>query len=307
MKVILISQKNEFDSEHIAKIEKFASTRWINSEKTDLMEVPELFDNDEIILAFSPVPMGWKIPDEIYNKLNNIKAVSLVTTSYDFLDVPKLNELTIPVTNVPYYSSNAVAEYALFMLMALLKRFALQVKSDFKYEFTEANLMDEFGDKTVGIIGLGHVGEKIARLTKKLGFKVAYYSKNTRNIDYDYVSFEKLITDSDIIFPAFVINESTKKLLTSDVLSKLKNSAYFVNIVGEDSCDIEYLLKRVEMGKLQGLAFESDKRKIKDYKDNIFISAPFAWYTKQSLKHNIDIWTDTIISCIKGKPQNRVA
>jgi len=306
VKVILISQKNEFDDEHIVKIEKFAPIKWINSEKTNLLEIPELFDDEEKILAFSPVPMEWKIPDEIYNKFNNVKAVSLVTTSYDFLDISKLNRLNIPVANVPYYSSDAVAEYALFMLMALLKRFALQVKSDFKYEFTDANLMDEFSDKTVGIIGLGHVGEKIAKLVKKLGFNVTYYSKNTRNTDYNYVSFEKLISDSDIIFPAFVVNESTKKLLTSKVLLKLKDSAYFINVVGEDSCDTDYLLKRAEDGKLQGLAFESDKRKMKDYKGNIFISAPLAWYTKQSLEHNIDIWTDAIISCIKGKIQNRI-
>lgn len=302
----MISQKNEFDNDHINKIKKYADVTWIDSDRTNILEIPELYDKEEKIIAFSPVPMDWKIPSLFYDKLQNVKSICLVTTSFDFIDITKIKKLGAYITNVPYYSSEAVAEYAFFMLMALLKRFSYQLKSNFKYEFTNNNLMDEFGQKTVGIIGLGHVGEKIAQIIKSLGFNVVYWSQNKKNNSYNFVSFDKLIKQSDIIFPTYALNNETKNLLRKQVLVNLKDSAYFVNIIGENACDTEYLIERIEKGKLQGLAFESNKRKIKDYKGNIFITAPLAWYTKQSLKNNIDIWTDTIISCIKGKPINIV-
>ena len=68
----------------------------------------------------------------------------------------------------------------------------------------------------------------------------------------------------------------------------------------------EYLINKVEEGKLTGLAFESEKPKMGSYKGNILITAPLAWYTKESLVRNIDLWTDTIISCLRGKPLNLV-
>lgn len=306
MKVILISQENEFNKEHVLKIQKIAPFKWIRQERTDLLKIPELFNQEEKIIALSPVPIGWEIPSIIYDKLRNVKAICLVTTAYDFLDLQKVRKLNTLVTNVPYYSSDAVAEYAFFMFMALLKRFPCQLKSGFKYEFTDINLMDEFGKKTAGIIGLGHVGERIAKITKSLGFEVIYWSRRKKSGELKFVSLERLIRQSDVVFPTFALNEQTKDLLRKEVLMNLKNSVYFINIIGENACDTNYLLERVESGRLQGLAFESDKRKMKDYKGNVFITAPLAWYTKQSLERNIDIWTDTIISCVKGRPINLI-
>ena len=306
MKVIIISQKNEFSQNHIDKIRKYAEVVWIDKDETDLMKVRELFDPEEKIVALSPVPLGWKIDPGFYNKLQNLKAVCLATTAYDYLNVSVLREQRIIVTNVPYYSTNAVAEYAFFMFMALLKKFPQQLKSGFKYEFSDMNLMDEFDGKTVGIIGLGNVGSKIAYMVKELGFKIIYWSRDKKNNEFRFVSLNEVISQSDVVFPTFISSKESKDLLKKEILINLKDSAYFINIIGEEICDTDYLLARAENNNLTGLAFESGKRKMEDYTGNIFITAPLAWYTKQSLKRNIDIWTDTIISCVKCTPINSV-
>jgi hypothetical protein len=69
MKIILISQKNEFDQEHLNKIKVYGDVIWIDLDKTDLLKIPELYDNSEKIVALSPVPVGWEIPALFYEKL----------------------------------------------------------------------------------------------------------------------------------------------------------------------------------------------------------------------------------------------
>lgn len=306
MKVIIISQKDEFDSQHIEKIGKYAEVVWLSGDQTNISEVSELFDDEEKIVGLSPVPLNWKISTKIYQGLKNVKYICLPTTAFDFIDLKKTKFFGIKVTNVPYYSTNAVAEYALFMLMALIKKFPNQLKSGFKYEFTKQNLMDELRGKIVGIAGLGHIGSRIAEIMNTMGSKVVYWSRGKKNNKYDFLSLEDLIVKSDFVFPAYTLNQTTKNLLNRRMLLGLKTSAYFVNIVGEEACDTGYLLNRVENNQLAGLAFESQRMKMIEKRGNVFITAPIAWYTKQSLANNIDIWTNTIISCVKGSPINLV-
>ena len=306
MKVIIVSQKNEFDQEHLKHIEEVAEVVWIDVDQADLSKLGVLADDQEKILAISPVPFNWSISAGLYDLLNNVKAICLPTTAYDFLDLKTLKQKGIFVTNAPYYSTMAVAEYAWFMFLALLKRFPAQLRAGFEYGFKDDNLMDELAGKTVGIVGLGHIGQAIARIATQAGLDVRYRSREKKTTEWESQTLDKILAESDVIFPTFVLNEETKKLLGKSELEKVKESAYVVNIVGEEACDTQYLIERVSQGKLAGLAFESSKVKMSELSGNVFITAPQAWYTRQSLKRNIDLWTQTIVSCVEDKPINRV-
>lgn len=306
MKVILICTKKEFDQKRIRQIEKHAPVKWIDDEKVNLLEVTDLFDNEEKILALSPVSLSWKIPKDIYKKLRNVRHICLVTTAYDFIDLDQCKALGIQVTNVPYYSTNAVAEYAVYMMMSLLKKFPIQFKSDFKYEFTDEVLMEELKSKTVGIVGLGHIGSRTAEITTGLGMKTYYWSRNKKKTEIPYKNLEELIETSDIVFPTIAVNEETANFFNKDLLSKLKPTSYFISMIDEKAWDKQYLLDRASENKLAGLAFESDKKKMIDFNGNVFVTARLAWYTDQSLENNIQIWVDNIISVIEGNPKNVV-
>lgn len=306
MKVIIVSQKNEFDQEHLKHIEIVGEVVWIDVDQADLSKLGVLADDQEKILAISPVPFNWSISAGLYDLLNNVKAICLPTTAYDFLDLKTLKQKGIFVTNAPYYSTMAVAEYAWFMFLALLKRLPAQLRGGFEYGFKDDNLMDELAGKTVGIVGLGHIGQAIAQMATQAGLEVRYWSREKKTTEWESQTLDKILAESDVIFPTFVLNEETKKLLGKSELEKVKESAYVVNIVGEEACDTQYLIERVSQGKLAGLAFESSKVKMSELSGNVFITAPQAWYTRQSLKRNIDLWTQTIVSCVEDKPINRV-
>lgn len=310
MKVIIVSGKNEFDQRHLELIQKHAAVDWITTEETNFDKIMDLYSGDEEkIFAFSPVPFGWKIPDNLYAKLKMVKYICLPTSGFDFINLEKCKKHNVTVTNTPHYSTNAVAEYAIFMFLALLKRLSIQIKSSYKYEFTQETLMDEIKGKTAGIIGLGHIGLRIATLAESLGMKVCYWSKHKKQINFPFMELPALIKSSSVLFPALAVNRETIGLLDKETLSGLKTDSYVINIMhGIDSSDevldSKYLIQRAENNTLGGFAFESSIDKLTEHKGNIFITAPMAWYTKQSLVKNIELWTETILSCLSNKPIN---
>lgn len=307
MKVYLISQPEEFDLNHIKMLEKYCDVEWIKCKKFLNRDFRDISSFEDKIIALSPVPFDWNIPDEFYPFFTSVRYLCLATTSYDYINVKALRKKQVVITNVPYYSTNAVAEYAIWMMFCILKKLPVQIRTNFKYQFTRENLMSELTGKKVGIIGLGHIGERIANLLSGIGMDINYWSPSKKQNKYKYLELKELLKISDIVFPAFELNAQSKKLLTLDNLKLLGKNSYFVNIVGEEVCDTKYLIKRAESGELGGLAFESQQyNKPASIKGNVFVTSPMAWYTKESLKNNMDIWANTIISCVKGKPVNVV-
>ncbi len=309
MKVILICTQKEFDQKRINQIQHYSKITWIKDDQVDITKVKELYDGEEKVLAFSPVSFNWITPKEIYNQIKNVKYICLTTTGYDYIDVEKCKLHKIKVTNVPHYSTNAVAEYAIFMMFSLSKKFPEQIKSNFKYEFSEELLMNEISTKSAGIVGLGHIGMRIADLTSRLGMKTYYWSRKTRNPKHKFLPIDQLLSTVDVLFPALPVSNDTSNFLNKSLLSKLRKESLVVDIThfehgNKGITDREYLLKRIHENRLGGLAFESFSQKMDKQRGNIFITAPLAWYTDNSLENNIQIWADTIISCINGKPTN---
>jgi len=307
MKVILVCQKSEIDSLRLTKIKSIAPVIWYDTDKTDLHQVKELFDADEKILALSPLPIDWSFPADLYSKLNNVKAISLVTTDYSYIDLQECQKQRILVTNIPHYATEAVAQNAIFMMFALLRRLPQIIKSDYKYEFTPDNLGDDFIGKKVGIIGLGDIGQRIAQISTSLGLKTLYWSLNKKP-DFEYKDLRNLLSESDIIFPTFINSPQTQNFLNQDLLSLLKDSVYFISVISEKLWDKQYLINRAESGKLAGLAYETDTKHeiLKKFKGNVLPLPSFGWYTAQSLENNIQIWTNTTISLIENHPLNLV-
>ncbi|KKQ24517.1 MAG: Phosphoglycerate dehydrogenase [Candidatus Roizmanbacteria bacterium GW2011_GWC2_37_13] len=304
MKIILICQKEEFDNKRLLQLQKYSKVEWIDSNKTNPYLVKELFDDEEKILALSPAPLGWNFPKDLYLKLKNVKYLCLVTTSHEFLDLEKCSRAGIKVTNVPHYASEAVSEQVIMMLLVLSKRLPAQV--NYKYDFSKKVLADDLLGKQVGIIGLGDIGSRVAELVKGMGMKVVYWSRKKRDFRFENCSLEKLLSSSDVVIPLVAATKETEGFLDRKKLEIIKNDAYFVGLISDKVWDKQYLLERVKKNQLAGLAFENFEGKKERLEGNVFVTPPLAWYSKQSLDKNIQEWTDTIISCIKGIPKNLV-
>lgn len=269
---------------------------------------PYLFDDDEKILLVDPDWYNWDINVAHLSKIKNLKGICLSTTAYDWIDLDYCDKNNIVVCNIPKYSTDSVAEYGVFLMMCLAKKFPIQIKADYKTDYSNNMLTTEIRNKTVGIIGLGTIGSKIADICTGLGMNVIYYSRNKKGNNYKCVDLDTIFTDADFIFPTFSTNDETKKLITDELINKMNGNA-FINIINNarELYNHDLLIERAEKEEVS-YAFElyDNDKKLYDYKGNIMATAPYAFYTKDAIDRLIEIWCCNTTSLVNNNPQNVV-
>lgn len=182
MKLYITYTKNSFTNEQIRILQQVGEVIFL--EKVfELDKAPYFENNDEKILVVDPDWYNWDINSNHLSKVKNLKAVCLSTTAYDWIDLKYCKESNIIVCNIPKYSTDSVAEYAIFLMMCLAKKFPLQLKKDYKMEYSIPMLTTEIRNKTVGIIGLGTIGTKIAE-EEKISYAFEIYDDGKKMYDY---------------------------------------------------------------------------------------------------------------------------
>jgi lactate dehydrogenase-like 2-hydroxyacid dehydrogenase len=264
-------------------------------------------DRSEKLLGVDPDSFGWDMDSESLKDISNVKAVFTQSTSYDWVKPDVLKKMGVKVVNCAGFSTDAVAEYAIGMAMDAARHIPLIVKNGWKVDWAGPKPMLLKG-KTLGVIGLGNIGKRIAEIGKGIGMEVIYWSKKTKDKRFKYVTLKKLFSTSDVIIPALVENPQTEKLLTDDLLKSVKESAYLVGLNRiKKLWNEDKIIAMVQKGKLAGYAFEGDNAKpLPDYEGNILALPPMVWYTKDSLDNLLDVWVNNIVSFAKGKPVNVV-
>ena len=305
MKLYITYTKNSFTNEQIRNLQQVGEVIFL--EKVfELDKAPYFEDNDEKILVVDPDWYNWDINASHLSKVKNLKAVCLSTTAYDWIDLKYCKENNIIVCNIPKYSTDSVAEYAIFLMMCLAKKFPLQLKKDYKMEYSIPMLTTEIRNKTVGIIGLGTIGTKVAEICNSLGMNVIYWNRTEKNNNYKNVDLETIFTTADFILPTFATNEDTRKLISDDLINKMNGNA-IINVINnpEEIYNHKLLLKLAEEEKIS-YAFEiyDDGKKMYDYKGNIMATAPYAFYTKEAIERLVAIWCKNVISVVNNNLQN---
>jgi lactate dehydrogenase-like 2-hydroxyacid dehydrogenase len=308
VKIIFINPKTDFTKQQIRLLSDLGEVIFINSlnELSDQL----ISDQTEKIIAVGPDSVDWKFPNETIDKVINLKAVCVPTTSFSWVDGKFLRNKGIDLINVPKYSTESVAEYAICLMLNLVKKIPLVIKNNWKIDYTRHQGWEIKG-KTVGIIGLGSIGKRIAELTKFIGMNVIYWSKNSRDDRFEYKDFDDVLKTADFIFPTLAKNDETKTIINKDKLDLIKPESFIVSITGDDLFDLNYASEMVKNNKLSGLAFESDKYSINNldqnnFEGNILVTPPIAWFTKEAFMEDMRIWVENIGSKVKGNPVNIV-
>lgn len=180
-----------------------------------------------------------EINEKSIGNADRLKLVCVTATGTNNLDKEYLAQRGIEWRNVAGYSTESVAQHTfamLFYLMEKLNYYDNYVKSE-KYVndvmFTHfSNVFHELSGMTWGIVGLGNIGRRVAEIAKVFGCRVIYYSTSGRNSnpDYERVSFDELLAQSDIVSVHAPLDENTKGLMDYAAFSKMKKSAIFLNL-----------------------------------------------------------------------------
>lgn len=307
MKIYITYTKNSFTNDQVERLKKVGEVIFLET-TFDLDDAPYLEDDSDKILMVDPDWYHWDINENHLSKIKNLKGVCLATTAFDWIDLDYCKKQNIIVSNIPKYSTDSVSEYAVFLMMCLAKKFPIQIKTDYKTDYSTSMLTTEIKNKTVGIIGLGTIGTKVAEMCRSLGMNVMYWNRTSKTNDYKRVEIDTIFEQADFIIPTFSTNEETKKLITDERISKMNGNA-FINVINNpvELYNHKLLLKLAEEERIS-YAFEiyDDERKMYDYKGNIMATAPYAFYTKEAIDRLIEIWCNNAISVVDGSNQNKV-
>ena len=186
----------------------------------------------EILSMFTGSPVTPKVVEH----LSNLKLVATRTTGFDHVDLEACAAKNIPVSNVPAYGQNTVAELAFALILTLSRKLypALKrVKEQGSFSFEGFQGFDLQG-KTLGVIGTGHIGAYVIKIAKGFGMEVVAYDpfpneKLATEYNFKYLSLDELLATADITTLHVPYMPETHHILNREKLMAMKKGSYLIN------------------------------------------------------------------------------
>jgi glycerate dehydrogenase len=202
---------------------------------------------------------------ELIDSAPNLKLICIAATGVNNIDVEYASSKGIPVRNAVGYSTDSVVQSTFMHILSLVggaPYFDESVKSG-RYSrsgmFTDPNWnWWELAGKTIGIIGLGNIGRKVARIAEAFGMKVCYFSTSGTGHckDYPCLPLEQLLSESDIVSIHAPLNDRTLNLIGEHELSLMKPHAFLINMGRGAIVVEEALAKAVDNGVIAGAGID---------------------------------------------------
>ncbi len=197
-----------------------------------------------------------KMTEKILNALPRLRLICITATGYDNVDVQTCRRLGIAVCNVAGYSSQSVAQLTLAMALSLythLPEYDTHVKNG---AYTRGGVQNcltpvyrELSGKTWGIIGFGNIGQAVGRAAQALGCRVVVYQRHAAK-EFENLSFDDLLTQSDIISLHVPLTEQTKEMIDRRALSLMKPGVMLINVARGAVLDESAVADAIIEGKI---------------------------------------------------------
>ena len=171
------------------------------------------------------------INKEVIEAYPNLKLIVTRSVGYDHIDIKAAQQKNITVCNVPMYASISVAEHTFALMLALARNLIScvnQVKQHEIFSFEGINAF-ELNGKTLGIIGYGNIGKKVAHLARSFGMKILIHDDYAKEKTEEFVDLTQLLSNSDIITLHVPLTKETHHMINKKALKAIKPGAYIIN------------------------------------------------------------------------------
>ena len=190
----------------------------------------------------------------LYDACPNMKVAARCGVGLDNVDVAEASKRGIRVINAPGSNASTVAEHTISLMLTIQRNLfeALSAVKNGQWASRSSFKSDELNGKTLGIIGLGNIGLKVANIAAAFGMKVIYWSPSKKEVPYLLVDKETLFRSADIISLHLPLNEETKDIVDEEVFNKMNQGAILINTARGALVNRDALLSALDTGKLAG-------------------------------------------------------
>lgn len=303
------------------------SWEFLSKYSDDIMIYPRTSKEDVIkrakgaeILIINKTVLGQ---DELNALAPELKYIGLQSTGYNVVDLKAATKNGVTVCNIPSYSTNAVAQLVFSFILQFTNKVNLHSESVYNGEWTECPdfcywkaPLSELDGKTIGIIGFGSIGQRVAEIAEVFGMNVLFTSKSIKDTakfkTARQVDLDTLLGKSDFVTCHCPLTDETTGLINLDNLRKMKKSAVLINtsrgpVVNEN--DLSYALNNdiIAGAGLDVLSEEPPKADNPMFNaKNCYITPHIAWASKETRARLISILDSNIEHYLSGNTQNKV-
>lgn len=203
---------------------------------------------------------GIGAKQELIDALPNLKIIASSGVGYDAIAVDYAKSKNMIVTNTPDVLNDCVADTGMMLMYAVARQL---VRADrFVREGQWAKgafpLTSSLGNKVCGILGMGNIGEQVAKRAEACGMQIIYHNRKPKaGSNYTYVaSVEELAEQSDFLVLALPSTAATKHIVTSDILQRLGKNGFLINIARGSVVDEEALIAALQQGQIAGAGLD---------------------------------------------------
>lgn len=285
--------------------------------RTAREEIVERANEAEIILTNK---VGFD--DGLFCQLPRLKYIGVLATGFNIIDIVAARKHGIIVTNIPSYSTNSVAQMVFAHILNITNHVAHYAeatrkgvwssKPDFCYWDTP---LPELAGKTLGIVGLGHIGAAVAKIGHDFGMYIsAYTSKNASTLPewIQKTTLDGIFSVSDILTLHCPLTEATRNLVNKDTIAKMHPGAIIINTGRGPLVNEADVAEALSSGRLAAFGADvlTSEPPAKDNpllaQPNAFITPHVAWATLEARTRLMEIAVGNVKAFVEGKPINVV-
>lgn len=283
IKKLVILDKNDFNKKQKEELKKLVKEVVIYEDmpKNDEEAIKRAGNADAILVCW------YSLSNKCIDSCPNLKYLGVVATGYGWLAAEYAAKKGIMVTNVPGYATNAVSSF------------------EFK-QLENFNIKN----KTIGIIGLGRIGSKVAEIANLKGLKTIYWNRTPKKTELEAINFDEIFRRANIIVLQVKYNHETKGIIKNKNLSDIKKGTMIINTVSPNLFeDEDFLIKIIKEKNLKLILDFEEKSKLQELaktNKNIIYTEGIAWKSPESITNLHQIAIENLKSYKEEKIKNQI-
>ncbi len=285
-------------------------------EQTEPSEILERIQGFDIVVT-KEMPVSGDI---IRQFPDSVKLICEAGTGYNNLDLDAAREKGITVCNVPSYSTERVAHTAIMMIInlssSMRKQIAMLTQNNHD-NFTKCMQVDhvEINDKTLGVIGAGHIGREVIKVAQALGMKILAYDVNAAGDEpgIHFTTLEEVLSQSDYVTLHCPLMPQTRHIIDKEALALMKPTAFIINTARGPLIDEAALIEALKEGRIAGAGLDVQEVEppAEDnplyQMENVILTPHMGWRGLETRQRLVFILADDIKNYLNNTPINVVS